>query len=128
MLQCYSGHLYQCRPTLNVRTLSVPPELQPCPPAGCGYGLLSSSGHGQPVRDNDGWRLATPTRRPVGWLALRAATFSGIRSYYYYFFNWQVGGECVGASRTPIQVNVTPGRCYAAGGRLSPAAAARLTS
>lgn len=37
-------------------------------------------------------------------VSITGATIAG---YYYFFYNWQLGVDCMSATRTPIQVNVT---------------------
>ena len=50
--------------------------------------------------------IAYPYASPSGAVTITDATLTG---FYYFFYNWQLGSECTGASRTAIQVNVTPG-------------------
>ena len=35
-------------------------------------------------------------------------TGASVSNYYYFFYNWQIGSDCVNATRTPIQVTVNP--------------------
>jgi hypothetical protein len=58
------------------------------------------------IRDYSANAPATtyPYTSPSGQLSITGATLSG---YYYYFYNWQLSSECVNATRTPVQVNVT---------------------
>ncbi|MGI4862301.1 MAG: T9SS type A sorting domain-containing protein [Janthinobacterium lividum] len=46
-----------------------------------------------------------PYTSPSGVITITGTSVTG---YYYYFYNWQIGSECVNATRTPVQVNVTP--------------------
>jgi hypothetical protein len=48
-----------------------------------------------------------PYNSPSGAVSITGSTLGA--AYYYFFYNWQIGSECIGAARTPIQVNVTPG-------------------
>ena len=47
-----------------------------------------------------------PYTSPSGVITITDATLAG---FYYFFYNWQIGSECVSATRTPITVTVTPG-------------------
>ena len=61
--------------------------------------LIRDSGTGpQPV-------TAFPYTSPSGLVTITGASLAG---FYYFFYNWQVGSECASATRTAIQVNVTP--------------------
>ncbi|MGY3091161.1 hypothetical protein ACVWYF_004227 [Hymenobacter sp. UYAg731] len=77
-------------------------------PAAGSYTLYLSSATPALVRDYTAAAPATtyPYTSPSGTVSITGATLS---SYYYFFYNWQIGSECVGASRTPIAVTVTPG-------------------
>jgi hypothetical protein len=48
-----------------------------------------------------------PYTSPSGAVSITGNTFSGFPQYYYYFYDWVLGSECVStAARTPIVVNV----------------------
>ncbi|GAB2854238.1 beta strand repeat-containing protein [Hymenobacter ruber] len=91
---------------LNVKTF-VP--LNFALPAGTGQRLaLTSTGSTASLYRNTAG-ASYPYTSPSGAVSITGNTFSGYPMYYYYFFDWVLGSECVGASRTPIVVNVTPG-------------------
>ncbi|MBU6119607.1 T9SS type A sorting domain-containing protein [Hymenobacter siberiensis] len=49
-----------------------------------------------------------PYTSPSGTVSITGNTFSSGAAYYYYFYDWSVSSECVGAAaRTAVQVNVT---------------------
>lgn len=50
-----------------------------------------------------------PYTSPSGAVSITGGYISGASTVYYFFYNIVVGSECIGASRTPIVVNVTPG-------------------
>ncbi|MBH8570627.1 T9SS type A sorting domain-containing protein [Microvirga sp. STS02] len=77
-------------------------------PAAGSYTLYLSAATPALIRDYTSAVPATtyPYTSPSGTVSITGATLS---SYYYFFYNWQIGSECIGASRTPIVVNVTPG-------------------
>jgi hypothetical protein len=92
-------------PTTGVAPYVVP--LNYTVPAAGQYTLhLSAATQGGLVRDNAGANTTGfPFTSPSGLVSITAPSVAG---FYYYFYNWQIGSECVGASRTAIQVNVTP--------------------
>ncbi|RZL15845.1 MAG: T9SS type A sorting domain-containing protein, partial [Hymenobacter sp.] len=75
-------------------------------PAAGQYTLyLSTATQGGLLRDSGGANsTGYPYASPSGGLTITGPSVTG---YYYYFYNWQLGSECVSATRTPIQVNVT---------------------
>jgi hypothetical protein len=80
--------------------------------AGTGFRLMLISG---PTGSGTLFRNTTGANYPFassnGNVSITANTFTPTtftNTYYYYFYDWQIGGECVSATRTPIQVNVTP--------------------
>jgi hypothetical protein len=75
-------------------------------PAAGNYTLYLGAASPALVRDYTTAAPATsyPYTSPSGAVSITGATLA---SYYYFFFNWQLGTECAGATRTPIQVNVT---------------------
>jgi hypothetical protein len=80
-------------------------------PAAGQYTLYLSAATPSLVRDFSGGTAtpasAFPYVSPSGTVRITDGTLAG---YYYFFYNWQIGGECVNAAaRTPIVVNVTPG-------------------
>jgi len=66
---------------------------------------LPSATQGGLLRDNNGISLSYPFASPSGLATITGATING---FYNYFYNWQINNECASATRTPIQVNVTP--------------------
>ncbi|GAB3875806.1 hypothetical protein GCM10028824_32200 [Hymenobacter segetis] len=75
-------------------------------PAAGSYTLYLSSATPALVRDYTTAVPATayPYTSPSGTVSITGATLA---TYYYFFYNWQIGSECVGtAARTPIVVNV----------------------
>lgn len=79
-------------------------------PAAGQYTLYLSAATPSLIRDFQGGSAvpttAFPYVSPSGTVRITDGTLAG---YYYFFYNWQIGSECVSATRTPIQVNVTPG-------------------
>ncbi|UOQ97899.1 T9SS type A sorting domain-containing protein [Hymenobacter sp. 5317J-9] len=75
-------------------------------PAAGQYTLhLSAATQSGLLRDDAGANPSGyPYTSPSGSLTI---TGPSVATYYYYFYNWQIGSECVAATRTPIQVNVT---------------------
>ena len=76
-------------------------------PAAGQYTLsLPSASQSGLLRDNTGVNTTSfPYTSPSGLVTFTAPNISG---YYPYFYNWQITNECVSATRTPIQVTVTP--------------------
>jgi hypothetical protein len=76
-------------------------------PAAGQYSLyLPSASQSGLLRDNTGVNTTSfPYVSPSGLVVFTAPSAAG---YYPYFYNWQITNECVSATRTPIQVNVTP--------------------
>jgi hypothetical protein len=76
-------------------------------PAAGQYSLyLPSASQSGLLRDNAGANTTSfPYTSPSGLVTFTSPSAAG---YYPYFYNWQITNECVGATRTPIQVNVTP--------------------
>ncbi|GAB3854849.1 hypothetical protein GCM10028822_25200 [Hymenobacter terrigena] len=74
-------------------------------PAAGQYTLyLSTATQSGVLRDPSGSNTTGyPYTSPSGLVSITASSLSG---YYYYFYNWVLGSECVGTTRTPIQVNV----------------------
>jgi hypothetical protein len=66
---------------------------------------MPSATQGGLLRDNAGANLNYTFLSPSGLVGITGNTISG---YYSYFYNWQLNNECASATRTPIQVNVTP--------------------
>ena len=90
---------------LNVKTF-VP--LSFSLPAGTGLqlGLTSTGSTASLYRNTAG--AVYPYTSPSGNVSITGNTFTSGAAYYYYFYDWVVGTDCVGAgTRTPIQVNVT---------------------
>ena len=50
---------------------------------------------------------AFPYTSPSGVVSITGGYISGASTVYYFFFNIAISTDCVGATRTPIQVNVT---------------------
>jgi hypothetical protein len=67
--------------------------------------LVSATGGASLSRNTAG--ATYPYTDASGAVSITGNTFSGYPQYYYYFYDWQIGGECASATRTPIQVNVT---------------------
>ncbi|MDO7845441.1 T9SS type A sorting domain-containing protein [Hymenobacter sp. M29] len=90
-------------PTVLTLNLAVPAAGQ--------YTLYLSAATPSLIRDfSAGPQPATtfPYTSPSGVITITSSTLGN--DYYYFFYNWQVGSECVStAARTAIQVNVTPG-------------------
>ncbi len=75
-------------------------------PAAGQYSLyMPSATQGGLLRDNAGANLTYPFLSPSGLVSITGAPING---FYNYFYNWQITNECASATRTPIQVNVTP--------------------
>ncbi|MDB5268303.1 MAG: hypothetical protein JWP58_1343 [Hymenobacter sp.] len=91
---------------LNVKTF-VP--LNFALPAGTGLRLAHNSTGSTASLYRNTAGAAYPYTSPSGAVSITGNTFSGYPQYYYYFYDWVLGSECVGAARTPIVVNVTPG-------------------
>jgi hypothetical protein len=67
---------------------------------------LPSASQGGLLRDNSGPATVNfPYNTPSGLVSILVPSVAG---YYPYFYNWQVTNECIGATRTPIQVIVAP--------------------
>jgi hypothetical protein len=73
-------------------------------PAAGSYTLYLGTATPNLIRDTAG--SSFPYTSPSGTVSITDGTLAG---FYYFFYNWQIGSECVGASRTPLVVNVTPG-------------------
>ena len=73
-------------------------------PAGTGMRLIAVSG---PSLVREAALGGFPYTSPSGNVSVTNGYISGNSTNYYFFYNWQVTAECVAASRTPIQVNVT---------------------
>ncbi|MBF9222579.1 beta strand repeat-containing protein [Hymenobacter ruricola] len=78
-------------------------------PAGTGLrlGLTSTGSTASLYRNTAG--ASYPYTSTSGNVSITGNTFSGYPQYYYYFYDWVIGNDCISTSRTPIQVNVTPG-------------------
>ncbi|MBO2008761.1 beta strand repeat-containing protein [Hymenobacter negativus] len=95
-----AGSLTAAVPVVLPLNLSVP--------AGTGYRLVAVGTH--PELHRESTSLTFPYTSPTGNVSITGGYISGTSTTYYFFYNWQIGGECVNtAARTPIQVNVTPG-------------------
>jgi hypothetical protein len=91
-------------PATGVAPYIIPLNYQ-IPAAGAYTLHLSAASQGGLLRDDSGANTTSyPYAAPSGAVRITGASVSG---YYYYFYNWQLGSECVGATRTAIQVNVT---------------------
>ncbi|UOQ98435.1 right-handed parallel beta-helix repeat-containing protein [Hymenobacter sp. 5317J-9] len=89
-------------PTVLTLNLAVPAAGQ--------YTLYLSAATPSLIRDFSSTpqpATAYPYTSPSGLVTITNSTLG--TDYYYFFYNWQIGSECIGATRTPIQVNVTPG-------------------
>ncbi|MBF9143256.1 T9SS type A sorting domain-containing protein [Hymenobacter properus] len=77
-------------------------------PAAGTYRLVTATTGTPPTlyRDNVN---SFPYTTPSGSVSIIGGYIGGASSSYYFFFNLLVGNDCVSTSRTPIQVNVTPG-------------------
>ncbi|MBF9141277.1 beta strand repeat-containing protein [Hymenobacter properus] len=77
-------------------------------PAAGNYTLYLSAATPSLMRDySTSAGISFPYVSPSGTVRITDGTLAG---YYYFFYNWQIGSECVSTNaRTPIQVNVTPG-------------------
>ncbi|KAA9333493.1 hypothetical protein F0P96_11040, partial [Hymenobacter busanensis] len=73
-------------------------------PAGTGMRLIAVSSPSL-VRESTG--ATFPYTTPSGNVSITGGYISGASTTYYFFYNWQIAAECVSASRTAIQVNVT---------------------
>ncbi len=76
--------------------------------AGTGFRLMLISATGGASLSRNTAGATYPYTSTNGGLSITGNTFTGYPQYYYYFYDWQLGRECVSATRTPIQVNVTP--------------------
>ena len=88
--------------------LAIPVTLNFAVPAAGSYTLYLSASTTALVRDYTSAALpatAYPYTSASGTVRITDGTLAG---YYYFFYNWQLSSECAGATRTPIQVNVTP--------------------
>jgi hypothetical protein len=75
-------------------------------PAAGQYTLyLPSATQGGLLRDSSAPNLSYPFTSPSGLVSI---TGSQINGFYNYFYNWQINNECSSATRTPIQVIVSP--------------------
>jgi hypothetical protein len=75
-------------------------------PAAGQYTLyLPSATQGGLLRDTSAPNLSVPFTSPSGLVSI---TGSQVNGFYNYFYNWQVNNECASATRTPIQVIVSP--------------------
>jgi hypothetical protein len=91
-------------PATGVAPYTIPLNYQ-VPAAGAYTLYLSAASQGGLLRDDSGANTTGyPYAAPSGAIRITGASLSG---YYYYFYNWQLGSECVNATRTAIQVNVT---------------------
>jgi hypothetical protein len=88
---------------LNVKTF-VP--LNFSLPAGTGLQLANATASTASLYRNTAGGVY-PYTSASGNVSITGNTFTSGPAYYYYFYDWVVGGECVGATRTAIQVNVT---------------------
>ena len=75
-------------------------------PAGTGLRLMAIS---SPSLVRESAIGGFPYTSPSGNVSITSGYISGTSTTYYFFYNWQVSTICVGATRTAIQVNVTPG-------------------
>jgi len=76
--------------------------------AGTGFRLMLITTTGGASLSRNSAGATYPYTSTSGGLSITGNTFTGYPQYYYYFYDWQLGRECVSATRTPIQVNVTP--------------------
>ncbi|HET9505548.1 MAG TPA: T9SS type A sorting domain-containing protein [Hymenobacter sp.] len=76
-------------------------------PAAGQYTLYLGASSPALVRDLSTSTPATtyPYTSPSGAVTITGTTLG--TSYYYFFYNWQLGVDCPSPTRTPIQVNVT---------------------
>ncbi len=73
-------------------------------PAGTGMRLMAISSPSLVRESSVG---GFPYTSPSGNVSITSGYISGTSTTYYFFYNWQVSTICVGATRTPIQVNVS---------------------
>jgi hypothetical protein len=66
---------------------------------------LPNATQGGLLRDDSGTNIFYPFASPSSLVNITGPTSGG---FYNYFYNWQITNECASATRTPIQVNVTP--------------------
>jgi hypothetical protein len=74
---------------------------------GTGFRLMLVSATGGATLSRNTAGAAYPYTDASGAVSITGNTFTGYPQYYYYFYDWQLTSECVSATRTPIQVNVT---------------------
>jgi hypothetical protein len=74
--------------------------------AGTGFRLMMISSTGGATLSRNTAGASYPYTSTNGGLSITGNTFTGYPQYYYYFYDWQLGRECVSATRTPIQVHV----------------------
>ncbi|UOQ98434.1 T9SS type A sorting domain-containing protein [Hymenobacter sp. 5317J-9] len=90
---------------LNVKTF-VPLNFSLLAGTGLRLSMTSTGSTASLYRNTAG--AVYPYTSPSGNVSITGNTFDPV--YYYYFYDWRLGSECVsGATRTPIQVNVTAG-------------------
>ncbi|MFD2719065.1 T9SS type A sorting domain-containing protein [Hymenobacter monticola] len=76
-------------------------------PVGTGLQLANASTSTASLYRNTGGAVY-PYTSPSGAVSITGNTFTSGPNYYYYFYDWTLGSECVGSTaRTAIQVNVT---------------------
>jgi hypothetical protein len=73
-------------------------------PAGTGMRLMAIS---SPSLVRESTVGGFPYTSSSGTVSITSGYISGTATTYYFFYNWQISATCVGATRTPIQVNVT---------------------
>ena len=73
---------------------------------GTGFRLMMISSTGGATISRNTAGASYPYTSGNGNVSITGNTFTGYPQYYYYFYDWQIGGECISATRTPIQVNV----------------------
>jgi hypothetical protein len=66
---------------------------------------MPSATQGGLLRDSSAPNLSYPFTSPSGLVSITGTPING---FYNYFYNWQTNNECASATRTPIQVIVTP--------------------
>ncbi|MDB5269103.1 MAG: C-terminal target protein [Hymenobacter sp.] len=72
-------------------------------PVGTGMKIIGQAGSGTLVRETG---ITFPFTSPGGSAKITGAA-TGAATNYYFFYNWQISGQCTGA-RTAIPVTVTP--------------------
>jgi hypothetical protein len=78
-------------------------------PAAGTYRLVTASTPTPPTLYRDFTTGNTyPFTSPSGQVSVTGGYNGGAIATYYFFYNLSVGGECIGATRTAIQVNVNP--------------------